>query len=238
MSIHRLRQCWDMVCNQESSCAVNYLDCSALTDPNRIAWLQSSNISRVCDPDNALYPYGIYSFTVTENLSTGGFFNKYFFCLWWGLRNLSSQGQNLETSIDIAENLFSLVIATLGLCLFAIVIGIMQKYIQSASVRIENWRLKQTDMEQWMHHRKLPRELRQTIIEYYDYKWVATQGVDEASILNALPINLRRQTKQYLCLNLVRQLMVLYWEILPQVLCTNAMIGFKRILAIAVLIAG
>lgn len=38
----------------------------------------------------------------------------------------SSQGQNLETSIDIAENLFSLVVATLGLCLFAIVIGIMQ----------------------------------------------------------------------------------------------------------------
>ncbi|KAL2928036.1 Protein CNGC15c [Bienertia sinuspersici] len=192
LSIHRLKQCWDMVCNQENACVENYLECSALGDPSRADWLHSSSITKVCDPDNGLYPFGIYSFTVTESLSTGGFFNN-------------SQGQNLETSIEVAENLFSLLVATLGVSLFVLVIGIMQKYIQSANVRMEKWRHKQTDMEQWMHHRKLPRELRQSITEYYNFKWVATQGVDEAAILNALPINLMRQTKQYLCLNLVRQ---------------------------------
>lgn len=56
-----------------------------------------------------------------------------------------------------------------------------------------------------MHHRQLPKKLRQGVRRYDQYKWVATQGVDEASLLKELPKYLRRQIKRQLCLNLVRR---------------------------------
>lgn len=56
-----------------------------------------------------------------------------------------------------------------------------------------------------MHHRQLPKKLRQGVRRYDQYKWVATQGVDEASLLKELPKHLRRQIKRQLCLNLVRR---------------------------------
>ena len=65
--------------------------------------------------------------------------------------------------------------------------------MRCAATRLDEWRLKQTDLEQWMHHRQLPKELRQSILNYYNYKWVATQGVNEEAILKQLPFNLRRK---------------------------------------------
>ena len=56
-----------------------------------------------------------------------------------------------------------------------------------------------------MHHRQLPHELKQNVPRYDQYKWVATRGVDEEAILKSLPMDLRRDIKRHLCLDLVRQ---------------------------------
>lgn len=82
---------------------------------------------------------------------------------------------------------------------------VLQRYLQSITARLEEWRQKKTDTEQWMHHRQLPHDLRQAVRKYGEFKWVATQGVDEEDLLNTLPDDLRREIKRHLCLNLVRQ---------------------------------
>jgi cyclic nucleotide gated channel len=64
--------------------------------------------------------------------------------------------------------------------------------------------VKRTDTEQWMHHRQLPSELRESIRKYNQYKWVATRGVEEEDLLKGLPLDLRRDIKRHLCLELVR----------------------------------
>lgn len=56
-----------------------------------------------------------------------------------------------------------------------------------------------------MRHRQLPQELRQSIRKYDQYRWVATRGVDEESILRGLPMDLQRDIKRHLCLDLVRR---------------------------------
>jgi hypothetical protein len=58
-----------------------------------------------------------------------------------------------------------------------------------------------------MHHRKLPPELRQCVRRYHQYRWVATHGVSEESLLKDLPIDLRRDIKRHLCLDLVRKVL-------------------------------
>ncbi|GAB2275069.1 hypothetical protein Dimus_009838 [Dionaea muscipula] len=233
LSIQRQEACWRSVCAEESLCVYWYFDCTSLGDPSRDTWLQSTNVTNNCNPANNVVPFGIFSYAITVDISSGGFLSKFSYCLWWGIRNLSSQGQNLLTSIDLIENIFCYIIGALGLVLLAFFIGNMQKYIQSDNKRLEMWRIKRSDFEQWMHHRQLPKELRQSVLRYHKYKWVATQGVDEEAIFTTLPTNLRRQTKRYLCLNLVRKVPVFHQlddgtldaicERLKPVLCTRGM---------------
>lgn len=81
----------------------------------------------------------------------------------------------------------------------------MQTYLQSITVRLEEWRLKRRDTEEWMKHRQLPQNLRERVRRFVQYKWLATRGVDEETILRGLPIDLRRDIQRHLCLDLVRR---------------------------------
>ncbi|XP_031381145.1 protein CNGC15b-like [Punica granatum] len=207
LSVERQEECWKKVCDEAKLpfCHYWYLDCSSTGDSSRASWVQSSNISGVCNPDGGSFQFGIYADALTHGVTDSRFFNKYFYCLWWGLRNLSSLGQNLLTSTYVGEIIFAIIIAILGLVLFALLIGNMQTYLQSTTVRLEEWRIRRTDTEQWMKHRQLPYELKQSIRKYDQYRWVTTRGVDEEAILKGLPLDLRREIKRHLCLNLVRQ---------------------------------
>ncbi|KAK1586643.1 hypothetical protein Q3G72_004528 [Acer saccharum] len=205
LSIERQEACWRSVCDEKPSCQYEFFDCNRVKETTRDSWFKSSNITGFCNPDSGFYDFGIYGDAVTFDVTTASFFNKYFYCLWWGLKNLSSLGQNLATSTYVGEIIFAIIVATLGLVLFALLIGNMQTYLQSTTVRLEEWRIKRTDTEQWMHHRQLPTYLRQSIRKYDQYKWAATRGVDEESLLKGLPMDLRRDIKRHLCLDLVRR---------------------------------
>lgn len=56
-----------------------------------------------------------------------------------------------------------------------------------------------------MRHRQLPEAIQQRIRRFTQYKWLTTRGVDEESILRALPPDLRRDIQRHLCLDLVRR---------------------------------
>ncbi|KAF8039843.1 hypothetical protein BT93_B2150 [Corymbia citriodora subsp. variegata] len=206
LSIERQEACWRQVCDdQKASCKYSFFDCHRAHDFNRNAWYQSSNLTGLCNPSSGFYEFGIYGDAVTTEVTVSPFFEKYFYCLWWGLRNLSSLGQNLQTSTYAGEILFAIVIAALGLVLFALLIGNMQTYLQSTTVRLEEWRIKRTDTEQWMRHRQLPPELKQSVWKHDQFRWIATRGVNEETILKGLPVDLRRDIKRHLCLDLVRR---------------------------------
>ncbi|XP_057448968.1 protein CNGC15b-like [Lotus japonicus] len=205
LSVERQEACWRRICELESSCQFEFFNCNRVIDSLRVSWFVTSNVTNLCSPNAKFYPFGIYGDAVTSKVTTSPFSNRYFFCRWWGLRNLSSLGQGLLTSTFVGEIMFAIVVATLGLVLFALLIGNMQGYLQSTTVRLEEWRVKRTDTEQWMHHRQLPSELRQSVRKYDQYKWLATRGVDEETLLKELPVDLRRDIKRHLCLELVRR---------------------------------
>ncbi|XP_028775185.1 protein CNGC15a [Neltuma alba] len=206
LAIERQEECWKKVCTlQRPHCQYYYLECGSVGDPDRVAWFRASNVSGLCDPNNNFFQFGIFADALTLGITGSEFFIKYFYCLWWGLRNLSSLGQNLLTSTHVAEINFAVIIAILGLVLFAQLIGNMQMYLQSTTMRLEEWRTRRTDIERWMRHRQLPYELKKNVRRHEQFRWVATRGVDEEVILRDLPADLRRDIKRHLCLNLVRQ---------------------------------
>jgi cyclic nucleotide gated channel len=66
-------------------------------------------------------------------------------------------------------------------------------------------RVKRTDAEQWMSHRMLPRNLRDRVRRYEQYKWQETRGVEEENLVRNLPKDLRRDIKRHLCLGLLKR---------------------------------
>ncbi|KAF7135913.1 hypothetical protein RHSIM_Rhsim08G0170300 [Rhododendron simsii] len=212
LSIERQYSCWRLECRKEQnfthspSCNPLFLDCWNVNMPERQFWLNNTKVLTECDAsDSHAFKFGMFADAFTEDVASSNFIEKYFYCLWWGLKNLSSYGQSLNTSTYVGETLFSSLICLAGLVLFAQLIGNMQTYLQSSTARLEEWRVKRRDTEEWMRHRQLPPDLQDRVRRFVQYKWLATRGVDEEEILRALPLDIRRQIQRHLCLALVRR---------------------------------
>lgn len=207
-SIERKDTCWREQCRNATlanvPCRLEYLYCGAHFDAQRDVWHNHTLVFSNCE-NQEIFDLGIYQQAFNKNIPSSSFVNKYLYCLWFGLQQLSSLGQNLATSTFIGEIVFAIFIAIIGLLLFALLIGNMQTYLQSLGVRLEEWRVKQSDTEEWMQHRQLPQELRERVRRFNQYKWVTTRGVDEEGILQGLPADLRRDIKGHLCLRLILQ---------------------------------
>ncbi|VFQ67558.1 unnamed protein product [Cuscuta campestris] len=200
-SIEREITCWQRACGNSSKCRHAFLYCS----DDHSAFRTLLNTSCPIDPpDTSEFDFGIFLDALQSGVvESRDFLQKFFYCFWWGLQNLSSLGQNLKTSTFIWEICFAVFISIAGLVLFSFLIGNMQTYLQSTTIRLEEMRVKRRDAEQWMSHRLLPENLRERIRRYEQYKWQQTRGVDEENLIRSLPKDLRRDIKHHLCLALL-----------------------------------
>ncbi|XP_021899387.1 probable cyclic nucleotide-gated ion channel 5 [Carica papaya] len=214
LSVERNDTCWQRACLQSGTgnCSTSFLYCGNENQPGFDKWsgIMDSILKTKCgadeDDDDPPFDFGIFTQALSSGIvSSTKFLSKYCYCLWWGLQNLSTLGQGLQTSTYPGEVIFSILLAILGLILFALLIGNMQTYLQSLTIRLEEMRVKRRDSEQWMHHRMLPPDLRERVRRYDQYKWLETRGVDEENLVQSLPKDLRRDIKRHLCLALVRR---------------------------------
>ncbi|KAL5555187.1 hypothetical protein UlMin_037423 [Ulmus minor] len=182
-SIFRETACWHSACKrQKSGCnSDNSFDChgNSISTKN----LTYFNEACPCNPTNEkVYDFGIFAKAIESGiLGTTNFPKKFSKCFWWGLRNLSSFGQNLDTSSNVWENLFAVLISMLGLLLFLYLIGNLQTYIQLATTKSEEARqkisAKEPEIKSYLSNHGLPkhkekfiiRHLRQTIKEGKDF---------------------------------------------------------------------
>ncbi|KAH0865708.1 hypothetical protein HID58_082919 [Brassica napus] len=189
LSIERQATCWKAECHNELGpirCVTDFFDCGTVNREDRNNWQNVTVVFSNCDPSNKIrFTFGIFADALTKNVVSSPFLEKYLYCLWFGLQQLSSYGQNLDTSTSVLETMFAILVAIFGLVLFALLIGNMQTYLQSITVRLEEWRLKRRDTEEWMGHRQLPQNLRERVRRFVQYKWLATRGVDEETILHS-----------------------------------------------------
>ncbi|KAJ9164285.1 hypothetical protein P3X46_023881 [Hevea brasiliensis] len=199
-SIERETTCWKKACRYPD-CIRDNLYCG----PNKGDNAAFLNVScPVQTPNSTIFDFGIFLDALQSGIvASDDFPKKFFYCFWWGLRNLSSLGQNLETSTFVWEICFAVLISISGLVLFSFLIGNMQTYLQSTTTRLEEMRVKRRDAEQWMSHRLLPENLRERIRRHEQYKWQETRGVDEENLVHNLPKDLRRDIKRHLCLALL-----------------------------------
>nr|GMC58231.1 cyclic nucleotide-gated ion channel 1 [Ipomoea batatas] len=200
-SIERETTCWQRACGNSSPCHHASLYCG--DDHTTFKTLLNESCP-IDTPNTTRFDFGIFLDALQSGIvESRDFPQKFFYCFWWGLQNLSSLGQNLKTSTFVCEICFAVFISISGLVLFSFLIGNMQTYLQSTTIRLEEMRVKRRDAEQWMSHRLLPKDLRERIRRYEQYRWQETRGVDEENLIHNLPKDLRRDIKRHLCLALL-----------------------------------
>ncbi|VAI46134.1 cyclic nucleotide-gated ion channel 1-like isoform X2 [Triticum dicoccoides] len=122
LSIQREDTCWRKECGK-INCNFASLYCGSNTARDNI-FLQ--NVCLTNGSDDIDPTFGIYLPALRTVSQSTSFFEKFFYCFWWGLQSLSSLGQNLKTSTYTWENLFAVFVSISGLVLFALLIGNVQ----------------------------------------------------------------------------------------------------------------
>ncbi|XP_034219147.1 cyclic nucleotide-gated ion channel 1-like [Prunus dulcis] len=136
-SIQRETACWQYACQSKNGCEVNSFDCDDDRTLRNIILL-----SELCpiNPSNAtVFNFGIFLDSLQSGMvGTTDFRPKLLHYFWWGLRNLSSFGQNLQTSNHAWENLFAIFISLTGMLLFLIYLqGILQAWSRPLAIGFE-----------------------------------------------------------------------------------------------------
>ncbi|XP_062119868.1 cyclic nucleotide-gated ion channel 1-like [Humulus lupulus] len=146
-------RCWNEACEKlstnENGCDPGPFDCFHNHPMKNL-----TKMDQYCpiDPPNAsVFDFGIFSQAIESRMVTKTLFReKFFHSFWWGLNNLSSFGQNLNTSSSIPEILFAILISALGLLLVLYLIGNLQTYLQLESKNSEEARRKTSFIKQEM----------------------------------------------------------------------------------------
>ncbi|XP_021831118.1 cyclic nucleotide-gated ion channel 1-like, partial [Prunus avium] len=167
-AIQRMATCWHNSCRKANGCNTSTFGCHYHHTDRNITFL--NDLCPISSVNTSLFDFGIY-ITVLQSGITGStnYFQKFSNCFWWGLRNLSSLGSNLEPSVDGWENLFAAFISIIGLLLFLYLIGNLQTYMQLDTQRIEAHRhkmkverkMKERDKETelWLSANGIPKRL-------------------------------------------------------------------------------
>uniref|UniRef100_A0A6N2KJ93 Cyclic nucleotide-binding domain-containing protein n=2 Tax=Salix viminalis TaxID=40686 RepID=A0A6N2KJ93_SALVM len=207
-SIERQTNCWRQACGTQDTCRREYLFCDGAGGAGNLSFLD--NHCPIRTPNETVFNFGIFLDALQSGvaLSSTVFSDKFFYCFWWGLRNLSSLGHNLKTSTYVWENCFAVFISISGVATIAFLIGNMQTHFRSPTARLEEMRIKRRDTEQWMSHRLLPDNIRERIRRYEQFRWQETRDVDEEMLVQNLPRDLRRDIKRHLSLALLKRVPV------------------------------
>ncbi|CAL8169907.1 unnamed protein product [Prunus armeniaca] len=231
-AIQRERACWEYGC-RENGCGSANFDCNS----NIFRNVTLLNVLCPTNPPNAtLFDFGIFLGAVqSDMLRSTNFSKKLLQCFWWGLRNLSSLGQNLEpSSSNQWENVFAVFTLLSGMMLFLIYLNAT---LQTLSVQLEKIRsderifrrkmqLISPEIDLWLSKNDLPKDLkmvsgrtekhlRTVIVENVQRHLQENKDVDVENILAVLPLRHRRGIMSLLRLTSLKKVstMLIHYQI-------------------------
>ncbi|KAK9913303.1 hypothetical protein M0R45_037124 [Rubus argutus] len=152
-------------------------------------------------------------------LGSTDFFEKFWNCFWWGLRNLSSFGSNLNNSINMWENIFGAFISIVGLLLFIYLIGNLQTYMQLATERSEKYRLEKRIAKKiekigpkvgsWLSKNGIPSSKKSEIMVKVKEELEANEDVGLEHIILNLPLEVKSSMESCMPLKRLKQVPLL-----------------------------
>ncbi|XP_062175135.1 cyclic nucleotide-gated ion channel 1-like isoform X1 [Alnus glutinosa] len=221
-SIQRETACWDVAYKNHNRAIPSSFECGHLGDDHIFILLDACSIQT---PNTTLFDFGIFLEAIKSGaVSSTNISQKIMYCFWWGLRNLSSLGQNLQTSTYFWENCFAVFILIYGLLLVLYFIGNAQAYMQMAAEKaakkaaekleeIEAKKLEEierkmglikTKIESWMGTNQLPDNMKEPIITCIRHRLEENKDFDMKKPISYISKDLMTKIRHHLCLPLLK----------------------------------
>ncbi|XP_024025758.1 cyclic nucleotide-gated ion channel 1 [Morus notabilis] len=178
-SIEQEMACWQNACKNQIGCLPSVFNSCNDNTPRNLTFV--NDFCPMNPPNSTVFDFGIFLGAIQSGIITSSDFpSKLLQCFWWGLRNLSSFGSNLEASSTAWETCFAALISMLGLLIFLYLIGNLQLYMQLSTQRSEDRRHKrkdeiqkivkarEPDIDLWasIHKLREPEEVKTAIMAY------------------------------------------------------------------------
>ncbi|KAG7994995.1 hypothetical protein I3843_01G086300 [Carya illinoinensis] len=216
LSVERETACWHLACENHIECDRSSLDCDHgfgnYTFLNDYCPIETTNTT--------VFDFGMFQGALQSGtVASMDFPRKILYCFWWGLRNLSSFGSNLQTSPHIWENCFAVLTSISGLLLFMYFLGRLQMYMQwEASRQLDEakkleeynkWRqyemkAKKGKIHEWIDRNPRLKEKEKLIISEVNRMFAENKDIDAENPLRHLPMFTRRKILSHLCLPLLQ----------------------------------
>ncbi|XP_050261815.1 cyclic nucleotide-gated ion channel 1-like isoform X2 [Quercus robur] len=217
-SSQRLAACWHIACENQKECRSSF-NC----DQNFGNLSFIDDICPIKTENTTSFNFGIFLEALRSGvLDSTDFPQKLFYSFWWGMRNLSSLGQNLQTSNYIWENCFALCISIFGMILFLYFLGNLQMYMQwTTSKSIKKWEKKrmkmksskrqkqQKNLKSWMSKHEFHGATKGNINDYIGQRYEADEDVYVETLIPDLPSELQSDVKRHICLDLLKNLTII-----------------------------
>ncbi|KAG9344162.1 hypothetical protein JZ751_012645 [Albula glossodonta] len=117
---------------------------------------------------------------------------KYAFSLYWSTLSLTTIGETPPPVLD-SEFFFVVVDFLVGVLIFATIVGNVSSMIMNMSAVRAEFQAKVDCIKQYMHVRKVSKDLENRVIKWFDYLWNNQKTADEKQVLRYLPDKLKAE---------------------------------------------
>ncbi|XP_013374844.1 PREDICTED: potassium voltage-gated channel subfamily H member 4 isoform X2 [Chinchilla lanigera] len=124
--------------------------------------------------------------------------SAYIAALYFTLSSLTSVGFGNVCANTDAEKVFSICTMLIGALMHAVVFGNVTAIIQRLYARRSLYHRRVKDLEDFVRVHRLPRPLKQRVLEYFQTTWAATCGIDANELLRDFPDELRADVAMHL----------------------------------------
>ncbi|XP_074715110.1 cyclic nucleotide-gated channel alpha-3 isoform X3 [Strix uralensis] len=117
---------------------------------------------------------------------------KYIYSLYWSTLTLTTIGETPPPVKD-EEYLFVVIDFLVGVLIFATIVGNVGSMISNMNASRAEFQARVDSIKQYMHFRKVTKDLEARVIKWFDYLWTNKKTVDEKEVLKNLPDKLKAE---------------------------------------------
>ncbi|XP_071851243.1 uncharacterized protein [Apostichopus japonicus] len=149
---------------------------------------------------------------------------QYFISLYWAAATGASVGYGDIVAKTQLEMVLALSAMIFGIVFFGYVIASVAASLANADAQRARYQEKLTAIGQYLKDNQVEKGLAQRVLDYYNYMWLRTKGVDTDSLFDGLPLSLKADVS-----------LSLYQDMINNVpLFQNTEVGFQKMLAMCI----
>lgn len=146
---------------------------------------------------------GVGGVTNPDNLT------RYIRAIYWSVTTLTTIGYGDITPVTNIQTIYTMCIMLVGAGAYGYLVANIATILANSDIVRSQFVDKIQKINTFMKYKKIPLEMQQAILDYYDYIWKNRKGYDEKQILHELPPSLKMKVSIYLNSDLVRKVPIL-----------------------------